>query len=140
LIATSPAVVFGLKMAFCLALFLLEAAWLRRFTERVKSSRGLPPGDASAVQALAHYLGKGSGGAPQIDLELRLYRQTIRLLIKEIERLDPMNDEAREANHFLRQTWTGIRSPADASPASKGGLGAESRRPDDADSEEGLIR
>ena len=130
MIAASPALVFGLKMAFCLALFLLGAAWLRRFAERVKDSRGLPPGEASALQAVSHYLGKGSGPALQIDLELRLYRQTIRLLIKELERLDPANEEAREADHLLRQTPAGNRGPADALPASAGRPSADSLRSD----------
>jgi hypothetical protein len=130
LIATSPAIVFGLKMAFCLALFLLGAAWLRRFAERVKDSRGLPPGEASAIQAVSHYLGKSSGPAPQIDLELRLYRQTIRLLIKELERLDPANEEAREADRLLRQTPAGNRGPADPLSASAGRPDTGSRRSD----------
>jgi hypothetical protein len=103
----SPAALFGLKMALCLVLFLFGAAWLRRFAERIKSTRGLPPGDASALQAVSHYLGNDSAQAQQMDQERRLYRQTIRLLVKELERLDPTNEELREANALLQQTLAG---------------------------------
>lgn len=101
-----PALIFGLKMGLCLVLLLLGAAWLRRLAERVKRVRGLPPEGASALQAISHYVGEAKDQEREIDRERRLYRQTIRVLAKELERLDPANEEAREASDLLEQTST----------------------------------
>jgi hypothetical protein len=97
-----PATLFGLKMALCLGLFLLTAAWLRRRVARIQSAHGLPPKGASAPQALAHYLGAGAR-AQGFEHERRLYRQTIRVLARELQRLEPMQVEAREALELLRE-------------------------------------
>jgi hypothetical protein len=97
-----PATVFGLKMALCLALFLLAAAWLRRRVARIQGARGLPPESASASQALSHYFGSRAG-ARSFEHERRLYRQTIRVLARELQRLDPAHLEAREALELLEE-------------------------------------
>jgi hypothetical protein len=93
-----PAVLFGLKMACCLAMFLLAAGWLRRVVARVQSVNGLPPEGASASAALAHYFG---GNARGFDHERRLHRQTIRILARELQRLDSAHPEARAALELL---------------------------------------
>jgi hypothetical protein len=98
--STDPAMLFGLKMALCLGLFLLAAAWLRRRVARIQNAHGLPPQGASASQALAHYF--GPRGRPQaFEHEHRLYRQTIRILARELQRLDPTHVDAREALELL---------------------------------------
>jgi hypothetical protein len=97
-----PAILFGLKMALCLSLFLLAAAWLRRRVARIQGAHGLPPEGASAPQALAHYLGTRAR-APGFEHERRLYRQTIRVLARELQRVDPTHIEAREALDLLRE-------------------------------------
>jgi hypothetical protein len=93
-----PALLFGLKMATCLGLFLLAAAWLRRRVARVQGANGLPPEGASAFEAFGHYLGANARG---FEHERRLHRQTIRMLARELERLDPANPEARAALELL---------------------------------------
>jgi hypothetical protein len=93
-LSVDPAVLFGLKMAFCLALFLLAAAWLRRRVARVQSANGLPPQAASMSEALAHYFGANARG---FEHERRLHRQTIRILARELQRLDSAHPEARAA-------------------------------------------
>jgi hypothetical protein len=100
MLPADPATRFGLKMALCLAVFLLGAAWLRRRVARVQGADGPPPEGASASQALAHYFGAraGTGG---FEHERRLYRQTIRILARELQRLDPTHAEAREALDLL---------------------------------------
>jgi hypothetical protein len=64
-----------------------------------------------------------------MDHERLLYRQTIRLLIKELERLDPANDEAREANDLLQQTSPGAERSA-TGLASAAAVHRERRRAD----------
>jgi hypothetical protein len=93
-----PALLFGLKMTFCLALFLLAAAWLRGRVARVQSVNGLPPEGASTSQALAHYFGANAAG---LDHERRLYRQTIRILARELQRLDSSHPDAHAALELL---------------------------------------
>jgi hypothetical protein len=93
-----PATLFGLKMACCLALFLLAAAWLRRRVAKVQSANGLPPPGASASAALAHYFNADARG---YEHERRLHRQTIRILARELQRLDPAHAEARAALELL---------------------------------------
>ena len=100
MLPADPATLFGLKMALCLAVFLLAAAWLRRRVARVQGADGLPPEGASAAQALAHYLG-ARADAGGFAHERRLYRQTIRILARELQRLDPAHPEAREALELL---------------------------------------
>jgi hypothetical protein len=95
-----PATLFGLKMALCLAVFLLGAAWLRRRIARVQGAGGPPPEGASVTQGLAHYFG-ARAGAGGFAHERRLYRQTIRVLARELQRLDPGHAEAREALELL---------------------------------------
>jgi hypothetical protein len=87
-----PATLFALKMALCLALFLLGAAWLRRAVERTRRIKGPPPAGASAAQALSHFFA-GPAQTRPLDHERRLYRQTIRF--------DPDHAEAREALALL---------------------------------------
>ncbi|MGH6944602.1 MAG: hypothetical protein ACREH6_10330, partial [Geminicoccaceae bacterium] len=100
-LALTPATLFALKMGVCLALFLLGAARLRRMVDRVKRARGLPPRDSSVLQAFAHYF-KGNDHARSPDgHERRLYRQTIRILARELQRLDANNEDAREAIDLL---------------------------------------
>jgi hypothetical protein len=99
-LSSDPAILFGLKMALCLSLFLLAAAWLRRRVARIQNAQGLPPQGASASQALAHYFGPRAR-AQGPDHEHRLYRQTIRILARELQRLDPSHVEAREALELL---------------------------------------
>jgi hypothetical protein len=94
MLSVDPAVLFGLKMASCLALFLLAAAWLRRRVARVQSTNGLPREDASTSEALAHYFG---ANARALESERRLHRQTIRILARELQRLDAAHPEARAA-------------------------------------------
>src|SRR5262245_29492564 len=96
MLATDPATLFGLKMALYLALFLLAAAWLRRRIARVQAIHGRPPAGASASQTLAHYLGTRAG-TRGVEHERRLYRQTIRVLARELQRREPTHVEAREA-------------------------------------------
>jgi hypothetical protein len=95
-----PATLFALKMALCLALFLLGAAWLRRAVERTRRIKGPPPAGASAAQALSHFFA-GPAQTRPLDHERRLYRQTIRILAMELRRLDPDHAEAREALALL---------------------------------------
>jgi hypothetical protein len=95
-----PATLFGLKMALCLAVFLLGAAWLRRRIARVQGAGGPPPAGASVTQALAHYFG-APADAGGFAHERRLYRQTIRILARELQRLDPAHPEACEALELL---------------------------------------
>jgi hypothetical protein len=102
-LASDPATLFGLKMALCLALFLLAAAWLRRRIGRIQARHGLPPAGASASQTLAHYLGAQTGKRG-FEHEHRLYRQTIRVLARELQRLEPSHVEAREALELLGET------------------------------------
>jgi hypothetical protein len=97
-LSIDPATLFGLKMTSCLALFLLAAAWLRRRVAKVQGANGLPPESASASEALAHYLGANARG---VDHERRLHRQTIRILARELQRLDPSHPEARAALELL---------------------------------------
>jgi hypothetical protein len=94
------ATLFGLKMGICLALFLLAAAWLRRRVASIRGSHGLPPEKASASQAIGHYFGARvrAGG---LEHERRLYRQTIRILARDLQRFDPTHVEAREALELL---------------------------------------
>jgi hypothetical protein len=99
-LSDDPATLFGLKMALCLGLFLLAAAWLRRRVARIQGAHGLPPEGASAPQALAHYLG-ARARAQGFEHERRLYRQTIRTLARELLRLDSTHIEAREALDLL---------------------------------------
>jgi hypothetical protein len=111
-LAGDPALLFGLKMALCLGLFLLAAAWLRHRIACVQTARGAPPEGASASQALAHYFGPRA--RPQdFEHEHRLYRQTIRILARELQRLDPGHIEAREALEFLAER----ESPPQPRPA-----------------------
>jgi hypothetical protein len=100
---------FGLKMASCLALFLLAAAWLHRRVAKVQRAHGLPREGASASEALAHYFGANVRG---FEHERRLYRQTIRILAKELERLDSAHPEARAALELLGEPT----SPQPAGP------------------------
>lgn len=93
-----PAVLFGLKMALCLALFLLAAGALRRRVARIQGVNGLPPDGASASQALAHYFGANARGT---EHERLLHRQTIRILARELQRLDRDHPEARAALELL---------------------------------------
>jgi hypothetical protein len=93
-----PAALFGLKMASCLALFLLAAGWLRRVVAKVQSANRPPPAGASASEALAHYFGANARG---FEHERRLHRQTIRILARELQRLDPAHPEARAALELL---------------------------------------
>jgi hypothetical protein len=97
-LSVDPAVLFGLKMASCLALFLLAAAWLRRRVARVQSTNGLPHDGASTAEALAHYFG---ANARAFENERRLHRQTIRILARELQRLDSAHPEARAALELL---------------------------------------
>jgi hypothetical protein len=101
-LSPDPATLFGLKMTLCLALFLLGAAWLRRRVARVQAAHGPPPQGVSASQALAHYLG-ARAGARGFEHERRLYRQTIRVLARELQRLEPTHVEAREALELLEE-------------------------------------
>jgi hypothetical protein len=94
---------FGLKMACCLAVFLLGAGWLRRMVARVQSVNGLPPEGASASAALSHYFGANARG---VEHERRLHRQTIRILARELQRLDPAHPEARAALELLGESTT----------------------------------
>ena len=94
MLAVDPAVLFGLKMGCCLGLFLLVAAWLRRRVARVQGASGMPPEGASAAEALVHYFGANARG---FEHERLLQRQTIRLLARELQRLDPAHPEARAA-------------------------------------------
>ncbi len=98
MLSLTPAMLFGLKMTACLALFLLAAAWLRQRVARVQSANGLPRAGASAGEAIGHYFGAGARG---LEHERRLQRQTIRLLAKELQRLDPAHPEARAALELL---------------------------------------
>ena len=100
MLSADPATLFGLKMALCLALFLLAAAWLRRRVARIQGTHGLPPEGATPSQALAHYL-RARVGARGFEHERRLYRQTIRVLARELQRLDATHVEAREALELL---------------------------------------
>jgi hypothetical protein len=100
-LSVDPAMLFGLKMAACLALFLLAAAWLHRRVARVRSANGLPPEGASASEALAHYFGANARG---FERERRLYRQTIRILARELERLDAAHPDARAALELLGES------------------------------------
>jgi hypothetical protein len=93
-----PALLFGLKMASCLALFLLAAGWLRRVVAKVQSANGPPPEGASASEALAHYFGANARG---FEHERLLHRQTIRILARELQRLDAAHPEARAALELL---------------------------------------
>jgi hypothetical protein len=93
-----PAMLFGLKMTACLALFLLAAAWLRRRVAKVQTANGLPPEGASTSAALAHYFGASARG---VEHERRLHRQTIRILARELQRLDSAHPEARAALELL---------------------------------------
>ena len=113
MLSADPGTLFGLKMALCLALFLLAAAWLRRRVARIQGTHGLPPEGASASQALAHYLG-ARAGARGFEHERRLYRQTIRVLARELQRLDATHVEAREALELL-----GEQEPPRPSPPSR---------------------
>lgn len=97
---SDPGTVFGFKMAVCLALFLIGAAWLARFAERVKRRRGPPPEGASARETLAHFFGGGSGLLPRAN-ERRLYCEAVFALAREVERLDPGNGRARDALALL---------------------------------------
>jgi hypothetical protein len=97
-LSVDPALLFGLKMASCLALFLLAAGWLRRVVAKVQSANGLPPEGASASEALAHYFGANARG---FEHERRLHRQTIRILARELQRLDSAHPEARAALELL---------------------------------------
>jgi hypothetical protein len=97
-LSVDPALLFGLKMATCLGLFLLAAAWLRRRVASVQRANGLPPEGASASEALAHYFG---ANAPGFEHERRLHRQTIRILARELQRLDSAHPEARAALELL---------------------------------------
>lgn len=98
MLSVDPATLFALKMSFCLALFLLAAAWLRRRVARVQSANGLPPQGASASEALTHYLGANARG---LEHERLLHRQTIRILARELQRLDAAHPEARAALELL---------------------------------------
>jgi hypothetical protein len=97
-LSVDPAVLFGLKMASCLVLFLLPAAWLRRRVARVQGTNGLPHEGASTAEALAHYFG---ANARAFENERRLHRQTIRILARELQRLDSAHPEARAALELL---------------------------------------
>lgn len=97
---SDPAAVFGLKMVVCLVLFLIGAAWLARFAERVKRRRGPPPEGASARETLGHFFGSRNGPSPR-DAERRLYCEAIFALAREVERLDPGNGRARDALALL---------------------------------------
>lgn len=85
-------------MASCLALFLLAAGWLRRVVAKVQSANGPPPEGASASEALAHYFGANARG---FEHERLLHRQTIRILARELQRLDAAHPEARAALELL---------------------------------------
>jgi hypothetical protein len=98
MLSVDPALLFGLKMASCLALFLLAAAWLRRRVAKVQSANGLPPKGASTSEALAHYFGANAHG---FEHERQLHRQTIRILARELQRLDSAHPEARAALELL---------------------------------------
>ena len=98
MLSLTPAVLFGLKMASCLALFLLAAAWLRRRVGKIQSAAGLPREGASAAEAIAHYFGANARG---LDHERRLQRHTIRILARELQRLDPNHADARAALELL---------------------------------------
>lgn len=77
-----PITVFGLKMAVCMAVFLAAALGLRAFARRGRAGP----------------FARASTAAPgSDDAERRLHLQTIRLLIKELNRCDPGNEEAAEA-------------------------------------------
>lgn len=110
MLPADPATLFGLRMALCLALFLLAAAWLRRRVARLQGVHGLPPEGASAAQALAHYFGTRAR-AGTFEHERRLYRQTIRILAAELARLDPTHVEVREALELLREPNLPIQPP-----------------------------
>ncbi|WGF87590.1 hypothetical protein [Marinivivus vitaminiproducens] len=91
---------FGLKMAVCMAVFLLGALWLHRRIARVKAKRGLPPSGSGAAATLAHFLkpapSPDRGIAPSGDaMELLLLRQTVRVLARDLLRRDPGHEEAR---------------------------------------------
>lgn len=112
-----PAALFAVKMAVCLALFLLGAAWLRRAVERTRRIKGPPPVGASTAQAITHFFGAPLEVRP-LDHERRLYRQTIRILAMELRRLDPEHQEAREALALLAldEDAPGGRPPGGAEP------------------------
>lgn len=104
MIAATPAALFGIKMAVCLLCFLLGAVWLRRFAERVKRRHGLPPEGASPREALSHYLRAEPVWPVGDGPELKRHRQTIRMLARELERLDPGNDVAQDALALIAPT------------------------------------
>jgi hypothetical protein len=103
-----PGMLFGLKMGVCLATFLLAAAWLRRHVARIQSAHGLPPEGTSASEALRHYFGAHARG---FEHERRLHHQTIRILARELQRLDADHPEARVALELLGEP-TAPRLPA----------------------------
>jgi hypothetical protein len=121
-LSADPATLFGLKMALCLALFLLAAAWLRRRVVRIQGTHGPPSEGASASQALAHYLG-ARAGARGFEHERRLYRQTIRILARELQRLDATHVEAREALELLGEPDRPRESACSRDPALSGSTG-----------------
>jgi hypothetical protein len=112
-----PVIQFAFKMALCLAIFLLGAAWLRRAVERAKRTKGPPPESASVGEAIRHLFGNPPA-EPPVDHQRRLYRQTIKILAMELRRLDPDHEEAREALALLELDGqaSGDRPPVVARP------------------------
>jgi hypothetical protein len=114
MLSLTPAVLFGLKMTACLALFLLAAAWLRQRVAKVQGANGLPPEGASAAEAIGHYFGTNARG---LEHERRLQRQTIRLLARELQRLDSAHPEARAALELLGEPASPPSAPRPLSAA-----------------------
>jgi hypothetical protein len=90
------------------ALERLAYDWHRRVA-KVQRAHGLPREGASTSEALAHYFGANVRG---FEHERQLYRQTIRILARELERLDSAHPEAHAALELLGEPT----SPQPAGP------------------------
>lgn len=99
---------FGIKMAVCMAVFLLGSLWLHRRIARIKAERGMPLAGSGAAPRLAHFLKPGSNGpAPTLPgadaMELLLLRQTVRVLARDLLRHEPDHEEAKAGLALVRQ-------------------------------------